>query len=182
MSSVLDAGVLDTRELSLDSESEGCRVLATEASQSHEALAGPGWPTKGVSLPAVGEENTNCRLSDQQVRELRQARAASRERAEADESGQAQPLDWPELGALFGVSEKYAYRLCRGMSRQAAGGPIEPLENPSRAEVLRNFIRCRACGGKHHRHDECQPCQVQWAAIFGRALEKFGWLKGAVAA
>lgn len=119
-----------------------------------------------------GELNANNKLSNAQVAEMRRVRFESLQPGPNGEP--AKPVDWPELAAMFDVHPKHAYSLCLGKKRANAGGPIEDGQRPTREEVERNFIRCRCCGGKHQRFDECQRCQTLWAIGIQKMLAPFG--------
>ena len=66
--------------------------------------------TKRRQRGHAGEKNGNSRLTDEQVRVIRQRRATGHRLA--------------AIAADFGISEKHASRLAHGLDRVAAGGPI----------------------------------------------------------
>lgn len=104
----------------------------------------------------------NTKLSDKQIRELRERRAAS--------VAAGSPIAWEVLAADYGgVHWKTAYRVCLGFTRLSAGGPIEPRQIVDPATQL---VRCGCCGGMHDRQTGCVLCQGRWFAGLSRVLKR----------
>jgi hypothetical protein len=83
---------------------------------------------------------TRCKLSDEQVAQLREERIA-------------RGVSYEALGRRYGIHPKVARRLCAGYFRLEAGGPLEPQQRGPRP------ARCRHCGGLVYL--PCRLCDVR---------------------
>lgn len=99
------------------------------------------------------EMHVNAKISDADVVRMRKMRAKS--------VAVNDPISWERLGKLFGdLHEKTCYRICTGMSRPKAGGPLEPIIPDTAGHET---VRCRGCGQRHLKAEICTLCQCRWA-------------------
>lgn len=115
-----------------------------------------------IGTEAVLQLPKNQKLTDEQIVEMRTVRATP--------IGGVK-LDWNQLGEMFGINWKTAYRICLGFSRESAGGPIEAQQIPSVEDLL---VRCKTCGCRHSEAEVCRTCSLSWTVGLLRVLRLSG--------
>jgi hypothetical protein len=96
-----------------------------------------------------GTANGRTRLTDEQVRAMRELR-------------QSEQLTHYELAERFGVSQPQAHRICSGQSRKAAGGPIEDPQAGGTQITNVAPWRCSTCRAVIET-PQCLACQLSSA-------------------
>lgn len=145
----------------LSAPAESCTPsAAAKRAKGDASLAALAADVQSGSVESSGESLPgNVKLTDPQIRELRERRAAS--------VAASSPIPWDQLASGYGVHWKTAYRVCLGFTRLSAGGPIEPRQLLDPATLL---VRCGVCGGMHDQSTGCILCQGRWFARIGRVL------------
>lgn len=93
----------------------------------------------------TGEINGRSKVSDAQVVEMRTKRV---------EEG----VSYAKLATLYKLTKMQASRICRGLSRKAAGGPVDG--GGSLESTVRENGRCGQCGAKV-RGRNCLACDLR---------------------